>query len=197
MATEAHSKQHVMRIEKCLDKKKCEKLISLFSSEEYKSKIKKGPPNDYCNRRNIHFYEYIQLNPALTIFTEELINGLRKYSEKHSFLKRHEWGLVNECRIQKYLPGESYSVEHCEQGQGKVTSLIMIAWMFYLNSIPTNEGGGTQFPQQNFKAEPREGDLWIWPAFWTHSHKGEPTLTKDKYIITGWCRYKEEIPFSQ
>ena len=181
-----------MRIRKALSGEKCRNLISIFDDIEYSPKIKKGPPNNYCIQKNIHYYEYLQLNPSDAPFNEELIAGLRTYADENQFLKTRRWGLVNECRIQKYQPGKSYSVEHCEHGQGKIDSLIIIAWMFYLNSIPSNDGGRTRFPQQDISFEAEEGDLLIWPAFWTHSHYGEATKLNKKYIITGWCRYKME-----
>ena len=30
------------------------------------------------------------------------------------------------------------------------------------------------------------GKLVIWPAYFTHTHRANPDLKEDKYIITGW-----------
>ena len=63
----------------------------------------------------------------------------------------------------------------------------VLAWMVYLNDI--KKDGGTRWPQQNFTSKPRSGDLYIWPAGWTHSHYGVPALKETKYIVTGWCSF--------
>ena len=56
--------------------------------------------------------------------------------------------------------------------------------MIYLNDV--TEGGYTEFPSQNKLFQPRTGDILIWPAFWTHPHRGITSKTQTKYIITGW-----------
>ena len=76
---------------------------------------------------------------------------------------------------------------HMEHGGEDYNSRRMLAWMFYLNDI--KKEGGTRWPQQNFTSKPRAGDLYIWPAFWTHSHYGIPTPKETKYIITGWSSF--------
>ena len=60
--------------------------------------------------------------------------------------------------------------------------------MIYLNTI--NKGGGTHWPQQEFTTKARVGDLYIWPAGWTHSHKGIVAPEEEKYIITGWSSFR-------
>ena len=99
--------------------------------------------------------------------------------------------------MQKYLPGEcseqaydpNYWLGHCEHGASHYDSRRLLGWMFYLNDI--KKDGGTCFPQQNFTTKPREGDLYNWPAGWTHSHYGVPAPKEEKYIITGWCSWNK------
>ena len=56
--------------------------------------------------------------------------------------------------------------------------------MIYLNTV--NDGGGTAFPHQNMVLKAEEGKGVIWPAYWTHFHKGCPAPNEEKMIITGW-----------
>jgi hypothetical protein len=62
-----------------------------------------------------------------------------------------------------------------------------MAWMIYLNTI-TDEGG-TYFSSYDKTLEAKEGRLVIWPAFFTHTHKGVVSKTQTKYIATGWFSY--------
>ena len=64
--------------------------------------------------------------------------------------------------------------------------------MTYLNTI--DDGGGTEFILQNLVASAKQGLTLIWPAGWTHYHRGIVSNTQIKYIITGWlCFYPDNI----
>ena len=39
------------------------------------------------------------------------------------------------------------------------------------------------------KYKPKKGLTLIWPAIWTHTHKGVVSKKHTKYIITGWINY--------
>ena len=36
-----------------------------------------------------------------------------------------------------------------------------------------------------------EGRLVIWPAYWTHFHRGIISETETKYIATGWYTFNK------
>ena len=57
--------------------------------------------------------------------------------------------------------------------------------MLYLNNVPD---GGTEFKYQNIITPAVKGNLIIWPADFTHTHKGVISKTKEKYIATGWFK---------
>ena len=57
----------------------------------------------------------------------------------------------------------------------------------YLNDV--EEGGETEFLYQSRRVKPKRGRLAIWPAQFTHMHRGNPPLSGDKYVITGWVEY--------
>ena len=56
-------------------------------------------------------------------------------------------------------------------------------WSIYLNDTDT---GYTDFMHQKLSIKPETGKLVIWPAYFTHTHRANPDLKEDKYIITGW-----------
>ena len=58
--------------------------------------------------------------------------------------------------------------------------------MTYLNNV---KDGGTEFKYQNITAPAHKGLTLIWPAIWTHTHRGQISQTESKTIITGWFSY--------
>ena len=66
-----------------------------------------------------------------------------------------------------------------------------LVWMIYLNDIPEGEGE-TEFLYQGLRVQPKKGDLVIWPAAFTHTHRGNPVYTTDKYIVTGWFNWPKQ-----
>ena len=60
-----------------------------------------------------------------------------------------------------------------------------MAWMFYLNDAKC----GTEF--LNYPTvQAKRGRCVIWPAFWTHVHKGQLPNIGLKYIVTGWISFE-------
>ena len=59
--------------------------------------------------------------------------------------------------------------------------------MLYLNTV--EEGGETEFLYQSVRFKPVKNTLLIWPAGYTHTHRGNPPLSNEKYIVTGWVEW--------
>ena len=62
--------------------------------------------------------------------------------------------------------------------------------MIYLNEVREDEGT-TEFFHQHIKVKPKPGRMLIWPAEFTHKHRGNPMYTDVKHYITGWILCKE------
>jgi len=90
------------------------------------------------------------------------------------------------CKIQKTKSGGGYHIWHCEDGAFLYRDRVL-TWMIYLNDIPVENGGATDFLHQNCSFQPTTGTMVLWPATYTHMHRGA-FLTGDipKYIATGW-----------
>ena len=64
--------------------------------------------------------------------------------------------------------------------------------MIYLNDI--TGGGETEFLYQKRRIVPTVGTVVMWPAAYTHVHRGNTVLTEqDKYIVTGWYQKTGEV----
>ena len=89
-------------------------------------------------------------------------------------------------KLQKTQSGGGYHIWHCEDGCFMYRDRVL-TWMMYLNDIPHENGGGTDFLHQKCSFQPSAGTMVMWPATYTHMHRGS-FLTGDtaKYIATGW-----------
>ncbi len=178
----------IYKVEKALTIKECSSLIDLFKDPKFQSSISKGPNNRYTEITANFSYEALTIDATCSFFTKILANHLNQYVQKYKFLNTCPFRISQNCNLQKYQPGESFSKEHCENdGSPGPPSMRNLAWMFYLNDI--NFNGGTCFPSQDLILLPRAGDLYIWPAYWTHSHYGIAAEREVKYILTGWCQF--------
>ena len=86
--------------------------------------------------------------------------------------------------IQRYLPGDHFSKIHTERASTS-TSHRVFAWMTYLNAVNEQDGGCPNFSTFNLKIKPKKGLSLIWPTDFTHTHRGIPSPTEEKMIVTG------------
>jgi hypothetical protein len=120
--------------------------------------------------------------------TQQLVGNrlhecLMLYCE-HYFVLKYVNAVSLEVKIQRTPPRGGYHVWHCEQDCNKGANRVLV-WTIYLNDIPYNEGE-TEFLWQGVRVNPKAGRCVLWPAAFTHHHRGNPVYTHDKYIATGW-----------
>ena len=118
-------------------------------------------------------------------------NTLNEYTQKYQegmFSPETETLTVVEgILVQKTRPTEGYHVWHAER-QDVPSSTRAFSWILYLNDV--EEGGETEFLYYSKRVKPKTGSLLVFPAGYTHCHRGNPPLTGDKFIMTGWNRYR-------
>ena len=115
------------------------------------------------------------------------------YVQKYPVLNQGAtWHIADAYNIQHYKDGEGYIAPHIEYMPWPNTDFIlrMLAWMVNLNDSPC----GTEFLIQKQILQAQQGNVSIWPAYWTHHHKGVTPNIGDKYIATGWCVYEAMDP---
>ena len=117
-----------------------------------------------------------------TVFTE--IYPL--YVKKYSTLSRIERHSIFDVKIQKTEPKEGYHVWHHES-ENIATRNRLMAFILYMNDV--DEGGETEFLYQSLRIKPKRNRFILWPAYYTHLHRGNPPLSGTKYIATGWIEY--------
>ena len=90
------------------------------------------------------------------------------------------------CKVQKTNSGGGYHIWHSENGAFLYRDRVL-TWMIYLNDVPRECGGATDFFHQEVSFQPKKGTIVLWPAAYTHVHRGAfLTGSTSKYIATGW-----------
>tara|TARA_B100000287_G_C20668364_1_gene792530 strand:- start:3006 stop:3725 length:720 start_codon:yes stop_codon:yes gene_type:complete len=121
-----------------------------------------------------------------------LQDGLRDY-ERYYYLAMDnidEIGLSLMFNMQRYKPGGGYKIMHCERASNQFFPRTH-AWMIYLNDVEI--GGETEFFYQQHFERAEAGKLCIWPADFTHVHRGIVAPNETKYILTGWYQFIEPL----
>lgn len=92
--------------------------------------------------------------------------------------------ISHSVKVQKTIEGGGFHGWHSEHGEGG-SSLRVGVWCLYLTS---HDGHGeTEFITQGLRLPPKKGTMVLWPAGFTHPHRGNPVYEDDvKYIATGW-----------
>ena len=174
----------------------CDDLIDYF--EENKGKQKQGVSLSGLNTlikdsMDITIKPKEILLPGNEIFKkyfDELFLCERDYVEQWPFInnisQKYEIGSFN---LQRYTPGQHFNKIHTERS-GIGTLHRVFAFMTYLNDV--DNGGSTYFSHYDLEIQPQKGLTLIWPAEWTHAHKGNILNSGKKYIITGWINFANE-----
>ena len=122
---------------------------------------------------------------------KEITDILELYREYYH-LKDHvpPMKILEEYNIQKYPLKGAFNKIHCDRGYiPNVNNNRELVFMTYLNDVHT--GGETEFMFYNLKIKPQKGLTLVWPAGWTHLHRGLPSPTTEKMIVTGWYSYEQ------
>jgi hypothetical protein len=138
----------------------------------------------FLNLRN-HSLSPFNDNCPTKIFFDGLQVCFNEYISEFDILKDIDIKCTT-VKIQKSTPGSGYHVWHAEQGPGDSANRVL-TYILYLNSLDDDSAGETEFLYQRFRIPPKENSMVIWPAAYTHAHRGNVVHgSKSKYIITGW-----------
>jgi len=152
--------------------------------------IHKGKPYNYHG---------IQLEQFSNTCKENFLGCLNdivmQYEKNYFYLGILNYKLLNCINVQYWEPNNFYTDFHSELSNRFNEVLRSLVFMTYLNDI--EEGGETDFFYQNVKIKPKKGLTIIWPANWTHMHRGSKT-SESKHAVTGWFELiPEERPDSE
>ena len=184
-------KNHILRMRGLVPEDECKKIINYFESHSelhFEGFIKGNKKKDDLKKDTEISCNFDKSQGPCWIskyIDAALMEYVQQYPESNKIASYNKFNLF---KLQRYLPSEGYYMYHCENdGPGKDIVNRVLAWMIYLNDV--TDGGHTEFLNQKKKYQPRTGDVLVWPAYFTHTHRGITSKSQTKYIATGWFNF--------
>lgn len=185
-----------------IDTNFCDRVIEWFDEEEKNGFTREGEigTNSAVDKDIKDSVDHIlQYNEEL--FLEYVDNHLNQcvmdYIQKFKYSADVDnFSINNSVNVQKYYPNGGFKKWHCERFAAvpHIANRHLV-FMTYLNDV--SDQGETEWFYQDYKVKPKKGHTVIWPADWTHTHRGIPSPTETKYIITGWLEFLSLPEFIQ
>jgi len=116
-------------------------------------------------------------------FLPKIKDCVGDYLKKFSVLGQEKL-LIYDTKAKKIPIGGGFHSWHYEN-TGLQVSARKLVIQLYLNTI--EEGGETEFLYINKRIKAEQGRLIIFPAAFTHTHRGNPPIGQDKYIVSTWA----------
>ncbi len=181
---------HIGIYENAFTSNECDELISKFNTSidnSYTSDGKHQFDSGIQGRDDFQFFlEHINDRLAVNVMTAITKRGLERYMDSYPELRNGDALGLYTVKMQRTDAGGGYHVWHSEDCAYDCRDRVVV-WMVYLNDVPVENGGATEFIYQKLSIQPKKGTLVLWPATYTHTHRGG-FLTGEisKYIATGW-----------
>ena len=172
----------------------CDELIETFNNNKTKWQPGAVGPDVLVKEDIKQSTEFVILPDKFHLYLKNYIfhlnHILENYKEMypHCSFRMSSWTINNTIKIQHYKPGEGFKEWHCENNGSKGFRSRHLVFMTYLTNT---KNAGTEFYHQNITTPCEKGLTVIWPAGWTHLHKGVISENEEKTIITGWYDFNE------
>jgi len=184
---EINPNSFIFEFKNALNKDNCSNIIQRFESstdEQYQGKIGQNYKEDLNVKRSTDLFISGKDNwkDVDQLLFSALANSLNVFKKKFDFFDGpfKDMGYA----IQRTNSGEFYHW-HVDGGSHEFSSRQLVA-IFYLNDLSDDQGGKTEFLNQNLSIKPETGKLILFPPFWTHKHRGQIVSSGQKYIATTW-----------
>ena len=180
-----------------LDTEYCQTVIDYYNQQQGTRILNRQTANEQApkmNKDGSMLYDEgetgtfaLSMNKILQPYYDAIHRCVDDYvSEFGIFENVNPIQLSHSIKIQHTRPSEGYHVWHCEHASRDTGQRALLA-MVYLNNV--DQGGETEFLYQSRRIEARTGRVMFCPAGYTHTHRGNPPLSGDKYAITTWLEF--------
>lgn len=174
-----------------LTKEQCSYFINYIEELEKNSLIfQSNEKNHKVNHKFVNMSHDYDLSAWTWIgehFFPAIKNCIDDYISNYSVLSRGKF-LIYDVKAKKIPPGGGFHDWHYESASLCSASRTFVIQM-YLNEI--EEGGETEFLYLNKRIKSKIGRVIIFPAGFTHTHRGNPPIDESKYILSSWGLMQE------
>ena len=178
-----------------LSEELCDRLIEAF--HEYEDHHYQGVTASGLDKR---FKDTTDFDIMKVPELEDLVSQVVEAANEKIDLYVRRFRTTDEFNTHEYLFGNGtyypvWQLQRYEKSVGHFKSFHtegeysefynrIFAVMFYLNDV--DEGGETEFLYYPKRVKAKAGRFILWPAGYTHTHRGNPPISNTKYIVTGW-----------
>ena len=165
----------------------CDMFIDVINNLEKNSLLfdEGGRNNHQVDHKGINLHHYYHL-PAWSsigeVFFEKLKPFIDDYITLYSILQDTKL-LYYDVKAKKIPQGGGFHSWHYECSD-LISSSREVVVQLYLND--DFEAGETEFLYMNVRIPPKKGRLVIFPASYPYTHRGNPPIDGEKYILTTW-----------
>lgn len=164
----------------------CEKLISFIDKLDEIGQIGcsgiKKHLTDHKSYNASHNYHTTSGSWLGSNFLPYIRKPVNDYLQKYSVLGECRF-LLYDVKIKKIPVGGGFHNWHYENSRVSYCTRQFVV-QAYLND--EFEGGETEFLYINKRVNAKQGRIIIFPAGYTHVHRGNPPIGEEKYIATCW-----------
>ncbi len=161
-------------------KDECDEIINKFNSN-----LKEGPQHTGYSYKKLLLNDSILDKDFLNSFKNKFLKELTLYKKLYPEidLTTSYWDL-NDLTFKKFDKGKYFSNFHSEHSLKYPNRLLSI--QVYL----TTHKCGTEFYRSKKLILSKKGRLAIFPAYFTHTHKGQICIeNKERFILTGYVSF--------
>lgn len=165
----------------------CDKFINMINGLEKNNLLfsERGRKNHEVDHKGINLHHYYDL-PAWSCIGELFFDKLKlfvdDYLETYSILNRTKL-LFYDVKAKKIPEGGGFHDWHFESSDVISCGRAIVAQL-YLND--DFEAGETEFLYMNKRIPPKKGRLLVFPSAYPYTHRGNPPIGGEKYILTTW-----------
>ena len=166
----------------------CQKFIGYIEHYVENGIILKEPSEpDHKDHSTVNFhndakYDMLAGDQLPLTFLPMIKEYVDDYLATYSLLSK-EILLMFDVKAKKIPIGGGFHRWHYENSSLQASARKLVVQL-YLNTV--EEGGETEFLYINKRVKAKQGTLIIFPAAFTHTHRGNPPIGQDKYILTTW-----------
>ena len=135
-----------------------------------------------------HEYDYCSSSRLAVQILPKLKPCVDEYLQTFSVLNLRKF-LLHDIKLKIIPAGGGFHNWHYEDGSLESSARQFVVQV-YLND--DFDGGETEFLYQQRGEEAVAGDVLMFPAAFTHTHRGNPPLGGNKYLATSWGYIQHE-----